>query len=74
MIANGSYGIQICSIALVVLLFYLCLRRKSLGLKSTQVYFTMLLISIICLLLDVGTKWGTTHYDLFNGLAAEVFF
>ena len=74
MIANGSYGIQICSIALVVLLFYLCLRRKSLGLKSTQVYFTMLLISIICLFLDVGTKWGTTHYDLFNGLAAEVFF
>lgn len=74
MIGQGQYGVQICSIFLLLLLMYLCIRRRSLGLQSTRVFFYALVVSLITIGLDYGTTWGIHHYEDVNPLLGLIVF
>ena len=63
MIANGQYGVQICGVCLIMLLMYLCLRRRSLGLHSTRTFFNALMTGFICIILDYATVWTIHHMN-----------
>lgn len=54
----GVLSIQYCSLAIIVILFYLSLRHNRLPIKSYSLFMLALINALICVVLDIGSLYA----------------